>query len=330
MATIKDVAHRAGVSISTVSHVLNQTRFVSQESTQRVQEAIAELNYAPNSLARGLKLNSSKSIGMLVTTSSNPFFAEVIRGVEANCFTNGYNLILCNTENQQHRQQSYLKMLLEKRVDGLLVMCSEISQQLLSLLKTQNTPQVVMDGGWPCDFADLIQDNSRHGAYLATNHLIRQGYQEIGCLTGPMDHFQAQQRLHGFKQALREAQLPVHNEWILEGDFNSKSGFELMQQLLSQNSQPKALVTGNDLMAIGAISAAFTQDIKIPQNMAVVGYDDIEPASYSIPPLTTIRQPAYHLGEQSVQLLLRRIQEPARAIERLLLEPELVIRQSAL
>ena len=148
MATIKDVASRAGVSISTVSHVLNHTRRVSEDATQKVLEAVAELNYAPNSVARSLKINSTKTIGMLVTTSANPFFAEVVQGVEAYCFEQGYSLILCNTENQPPRQQHYLRMLMEKRVDGLLVLGTDIDTQFRDMLRIhKKVPQVVLDWG---------------------------------------------------------------------------------------------------------------------------------------------------------------------------------------
>ncbi|WP_368225571.1 LacI family DNA-binding transcriptional regulator, partial [Aeromonas sp. R1-1] len=184
MANIKEVAALAGVSTTTVSHVINETRFVAEETRERVFAAMRELNYAPSLVARSLKVKETNSIGMLVTTSSNPFFAEVVRGVERYCFEQGYNLMLGNTEGQAETALSYLKMMLRKRVDGLLIMCSEGQQEVFNQLDWLKTlPVVVMDWGLVSEDVDLIADNSFHGGYLATRHLIELGHTAIGCIT---------------------------------------------------------------------------------------------------------------------------------------------------
>ena len=175
MATIKEVAERAGVSTATVSHVINQTRFVAQTTCERVWQTMRELNYAPSAVARSLKVQTTNSIGMLVTSSTNPFFAEVVRGVERYCFSRGYNLILCNTEGNAQTASSYLQMLIRKRIDGLLVMCTDTHTGLFEQLQLQqDLPLVVMDWGPSMPHSDRIQDNSQHGGYLATRHLIDQ------------------------------------------------------------------------------------------------------------------------------------------------------------
>ncbi|EHA1081681.1 transcriptional repressor PurR [Photobacterium damselae subsp. damselae] len=329
MATIKDVAKYAGVSTSTVSHVLNKTRFVSEEISQRVMDAVEVLNYAPSALARSLKVNQTSTIGMLVTTSTNPFFGEVVKGVERRCYQKGYNLILCNTEGDTERMHSNVDMLLQKRVDGLLIMCSEVEPNDYDLFgRHKPIPTVIMDWG-PTNFpSDKIQDNSHHGGYLATQHLIDQGHTEIGCITGPLDKMTAQQRLSGFVQAMGENHLSIKKEWIIEGNFECDGGEEAFDKLIVQKSIPSALFICNDMMAMGAISSAFKHKIQIPNDMSIIGYDDIKLAQYMTPSLTTIHQPKYRLGQQAIDLLLDNIINKRVDNKIIQLEPTLVIRNS--
>jgi LacI family purine nucleotide synthesis repressor len=183
---------------------------VAEETRERVFAAMRELNYAPSLVARSLKVKETNSIGMLVTTSSNPFFAEVVRGVERYCFEQGYSLILCNTENQPPRQQHYLRMLMEKRVDGLLVLGTDIDTPLRDMLRIhKNVPQVVLDWGTECDFANVINDNARIGARLAVRHLLEQGHTDIVCITGQISKPTTQQRLAGVRDALGEQGLTL-------------------------------------------------------------------------------------------------------------------------
>ena len=329
MATIKDVASRAGVSISTVSHVLNHTRRVSEDATQKVLEAVAELNYAPNSVARSLKINSTKTIGMLVTTSANPFFAEVVQGVEAYCFEQGYSLILCNTENQPPRQQHYLRMLMEKRVDGLLVLGTDIDTPLRDMLRIhKNVPQVVLDWGTECDFANVINDNARIGARLAVRHLLEQGHTSIVRITGQIDKPTTQQRLDGARDALGEQGLTLKDEQIFEGDYESQSGYDAMQRILALTPRPTAVFAFDDPMAIGAICAAWEAGVKVPDDISMIGYDDVEMARFSSPPLTTIRHPKAELGLLAVQQLVSRIRNKALEVESMTVQPELIVRRS--
>ena len=329
MATIKDVAARAGVSISTVSHVLNHTRRVSEDATRNVLEAVAALNYAPNSVARSLKVNHTRTIGLLVTASANPFFAEVIRGVEDYCFNQGYSLILCNTENRLERQRHYLRMLMEKRVDGLLVICTDIDAEIQALLRSyQSVPQVVMDWGGQCDFANVINDNVRIGAYLAGQYLVSQGHRELVCITGQLSKQTTQQRLDGVRDALAEAGLSLAEENILEGDYEMQSGFDAMQQLLTRPEKPTAVFAFDDPMAIGAICAATQAGFRVPEDISIVGYDDVEMARFSSPPLTTIRHPKAELGQLAVELLVSRVRNKELTVEALNVQPELVVRNS--
>ena len=309
MANIKEVAALAGVSTTTVSHVINETRFVAEETRERVFAAMRDLNYAPSLVARSLKVKETNSIGMLVTTSSNPFFAEVVRGVERYCFEQGYNLMLGNTEGQAETALSYLKMMLRKRVDGLL-------------------PVVVMDWGLVSEDVDLIADNSFHGGYLATRHLIELGHTAIGCITGPHSRAPANQRQAGFEQALQEVGLIVNQEWIQEGDFDCASGHQAMIRLLALPERPTALFVCNDMMAMGAISAAHQAGLVIPRDISIVGYDNVALAEFMSPPLTTVNQPKEELGRLAVTRLLARINGEAVENHLITVDPDLVIRQS--
>ncbi|QUJ69661.1 substrate-binding domain-containing protein (plasmid) [Photobacterium sp. GJ3] len=329
MATMKDIARLAGVSTSTVSHVINKSRFVSEEIAARVNRAAKELNYAPSALARSLKVNRTQTIGMLVTTSTNPFFGEVVKGVERSCYQKGYNLILCNTEGDNERMKASIDTLLQKRVDGLLLMCSTLEGERIEVFdRYPDIPVVVMDWG-PMSFAsDKIQDNSYQGGYLAAQYLIQSGHREIGCITGPLVRHQAQIRYEGYKRAMNEAGLPIQPDWIVESDFECDGGYRAFQQICASGSLPTALFVCNDMMAMGVIHAAYEQGIRIPDDLSIIGYDDIHIAKFMTPSLTTIHQPKYRLGQAAVETLLKRINKEITDTQVVQLEPTLVKRQS--
>ncbi|MFM2483553.1 substrate-binding domain-containing protein [Celerinatantimonas yamalensis] len=330
MATMKDVARRAGVSTSTVSHVLNQTRFVSDSIVERVKIATQELHYSPSALARSLKINSTQTLGMLLTTSCNPFFAEVLKGVERRCYERGYHLILCNTEGDLKRMQANIQMLLQRRVDGLLLMCGELDTPSLEPFNGGQlaVPSVVMDWGPEAQYSDKIRDNSLQGGYLATHHLITQGFTQIGCLTGPLNRHTASRRLAGFHQAMQHAQLPVNSQWIASGSFDCKGGEQAFMTLHSRGMLPDALFVCNDMMAMGVLHRCAELGIRVPEQLSIIGYDDIELAQYLVPALTTIHQPKYRMGQQAVDRLIERIQHPDMPATMIELEPTLVQRDS--
>ena len=224
MATIKDVAKMAGVSTTTVSHVINKTRFVAEDTEKLVLQAIKDLNYSPSAVARSLKINTTKSIGMIVTTSETPYFAEIIHAVEEHCYRQGYSLFLCNTQNNAEKIRNHLDMLAQKRVDGILVMCSEYLPDSLNILTNFETiPMVVMDWGPNVD-TDIIQDNSFNGGYLATQHLIENGHKHIGIIAGELSKTTAKTRYEGFVHAMQEAGLTINPNWVMEGFFEPEDG----------------------------------------------------------------------------------------------------------
>nr|CBX71978.1 ribose operon repressor [Yersinia enterocolitica W22703] len=220
MATMKDVARLAGVSTSTVSHVINKNRFVSDPIRDKVLAAIKQLNYAPSALARSLKLNETRTIGMLVTASSNPFYAEVVRGVERSCYERGYSLILCNTEGDIDRMSRSIETLMQKRVDGLLLMCTESHRPSQDILRCYPSLPIIMMDWAPFEGVnDVIQDNSLLGGEMATSYLIARGYTRIACIAGPQDKTPAKERLQGFRQAMDRAGLPVLPDYEVASDF---------------------------------------------------------------------------------------------------------------
>ncbi|EJL6479096.1 substrate-binding domain-containing protein [Vibrio cholerae] len=329
MATMKDIARLAGVSTSTVSHVINKSRFVSDEIAERVNNAAQQLNYAPSALARSLKMNRTKTIGMLVTTSTNPFFGEVVKGVERSCYHQGYNLILCNTEGDNQRMKASINTLLQKRVDGLLLMCSTLEGERLDVFdRYPDIPIVVMDWG-PILFAsDKIQDNSLQGGYMAAKHLIECGHKEIGCITGPLIRHQAQMRYEGYKRALAEAGIAINPDWIVESDFECEGGYQAFEKLYQRGKLPSALFVSNDMMAMGVIQAASQRGLRVPDDLSLIGYDDVHIAKFMTPALTTIHQPKYRLGKAAIDTLLYRLENPDTTAQVVQLEPTLVARNS--
>ncbi|WGL99541.1 HTH-type transcriptional repressor PurR [Arsenophonus sp. aPb] len=330
MATIKDVAKLAGVSTTTVSHVINNTRFVAKETKTIVWAAIKTLNYSPSAVARSLKVNHTKSIGLLATSNEAPYFAEVIESVENNCYSQGYTLILCNSHNNLNKQQAYLQMLAQKRVDGLLVMCSEYPKQLLRMLEEyRNIPMVVMDWGQAHgDFTDVIIDNAVYGGYLAGRYLIERGHRDLGIISGPLKRNTGSGRRQGFLNAMKEANIQPLDKWIVEGDFEPTSGYDAMKQILNHQQRPTAIFCGGDIMAMGAICAANELGIRVPQDISIIGYDNVRNARFFTPALTTIHQPKERLGQMAFTMLLDRIINKRKNAQTIEIHPELIERRS--
>lgn len=328
MATMKDVAEKSGVSVATVSHVINKTRFVSQEITDRVNRAVRELNYYPSVVAQSLKNNRTKTIGMMVPNNSNPFFADLVRGVEDACYDRGYNLILCNTDDHSGKQLNYLKVLVAKQVDGLIVVATDREDEMAGLLARQSVPVSLIDRDVPGLDADYFRSDNELGGYLATRHLIDLGHERIGIITGPEKLNTSIRRIAGFHRAMGEAGLKVRVQWQATGNFSSSGGYAAMKQLLALSDRPSAIVAGNDLMAVGSLCAAYESGFKVPDDISVVGYDDILLASHTCPPLTTVSQPKHKLGQMTAKALLARIENSDLPNQSVLLAPRLVIRNS--
>jgi LacI family transcriptional regulator len=328
MATMKQVAEKAGVSTTTVSHVINDTRVVSGEVRDRVQAAIQELRYIPSAVARSLKNDKTHTLGMLVPNSSNPYFAELIQGIEDAAFALGYSIILCNSCDDPKKQVAYIRVLMEKRIDGLILVSSGFDPELARLLGSEAMPKVLVDRELPGVAADFVESDHEHAGYLATKYLIDLGHRDIACVSGPEELLSSSARVTGYRRALEEAGIAPRAEHLLYADFSGKGGFDAFRRLLSLRSRPTAVFSGNDLMAIGGICAANELGLRVPDELSVVGYDDIALASYCNPPLTTVSQPKREIGALTARILVERIENTQMALRRELLQPVLVVRKS--
>ncbi|WP_447784449.1 LacI family DNA-binding transcriptional regulator [Pseudomonas germanica] len=327
MATIKDVAALAGISYTTVSHVVNNTRPVSQEVRLKVEAAIKSLDYVPSAVARSLKAKTTATIGLLVPNSLNPYFAELARGIEDYCERNGYCVILCNSDDNPEKQRSYLRVLLEKRIDGLIVASAGGDSGLAQGLAGLKTPMVIVDRGLDGVDADLVRIDHEYGAYLATRHLLELGHRDIATIGGPASTSVAQMRLAGYCRALKEAGVEVRPERMLESDFTSTGGYSAAAILLEGNP-PSAIFAGNDMIGIGVLRAAAERNVRVPSELSVIGFDDIQMSRYVYPALTTVGQSILQLGEMAAEVLLRRIATPNLGTDQRIVTPSIVLRES--
>ncbi len=307
MPTIKEVAERAGVSPTTVSHVINNTRVVSDEVRKRVQMAMDELGYRPNALARSLRRGETRTLGLILPDSANPFFAEISRAIETSAFGLGYSVILCNTEGDADKEGLYLDVLTQRQVDGIIFVASGDRSESLGELLRRRLPSVVVDRELPHLEVDTVLADNLEGGRLAAQHLIGLGHRRIGCISGPSDLTPSAQRVTGYRRALHDAGLTVDEALIRPGNFHLESGRAGAQALLALADPPTALFACNDLMAMGVLRAAHEGGRSVPQDLAVVGFDDIDLASYTSPPLTSVAQPTQAMGERAVRLLIERI-----------------------
>ncbi len=326
MPTIQEVAEKAGVSPTTVSHVINKSRVVADETRQRVEAAMEELHYRPNALARSLRRGQTHTLGLILPDSANPFFAEIGHSIEAAAFDQGYSVVLCNTEGDLDKEELYVDVLTKKQVDGIIfVAAGEQSDSLRTLLHHQ-LPVVVVDRDLADAEIDAVLTDNRQGGYLATQHLIRLGHRRIGCIAGPSHLTPSAQRVTGYREALNEAGLPIDDALIMRGDFHPQSGYHAARSLLERPTAPTALFACNDLMALGALRAAAEAGRSVPGQFAIVGFDDIELASFTSPPLTTIAQPKSDLGRLAVGWLIEHIADKTRPARRELLPTRLIVR----
>ena len=326
MANIKDVALHASVSVTTVSHVVNGTRFVSEVARQRVEAAVRELGYVPSAVARSLKHNTTRTFGMVIPNNSNPYFAEIIQGVEARCFAAGYNVILCNSNDDPERQAAYLRVLAEKRIDGLIFVVTGSDAVVRATLGGINTPLVLLDREVSGVSSDLVEVNHVLGSQMATEHLLELGHPRVACISGPPGLSPSSQRRAGWKDALEKAGVERKESDLARGDFTARGGYLAMQTLLKRRPRPTAVFACNDLMAVGALTAAREAGIAVPQQLSIVGFDDIELAAFSAPPLTTVAQPKLEIGTLAAELLLERVSASRSESRRVILDPKIKVR----
>jgi len=327
-ASIADVARESGVSIFTVSAVINNKTHVSKARRQRVEDAIRKLNYRPNLIARSLIKQKTQTIGMIVTDIANPFFPMVVRGAEDAAHKHGYNLLLCNSDDVDEKEEKELELLLSKRVDGILLTktAGDFRPSLRQMIKDVNIPFVLVMRTYPQLTKDAVISDDYQGAYEAVRHLARAGRRRIGLVSGPMKVSNAKERYRGFREALEAEKLPYEPELVTEGDYRIESGFRAGHALLSQ--RPDGIYCANHLMTIGLLKAAGEIGLTCPEDFGLVSFDDYPWLGVFRPRLTTVELPKHQLGSEAAELLIRRIAGDTSAPVLRKLQPELRIRES--
>lgn len=333
MVTIKDIAERASVSVTTVSRVLNNRPDVSDKTRKKVKTIIEKLGYNPNSIARGLVLRRSFTIGLAIPGISNPFFPEVAKGVQSKAKDKGYSVILYDTNNDIEEEKEAIRILRCKQVDGMILSLSMENRDELLALEERGFPVVQIDRIIPeCTSLSVTIDNVM-SAREATQHLVELGHKYIAHISGSFYYKTARDRLCGFQQCIYENNLPYDDVYILEGNYTKESGYKQMKALLDKSPRPTAVFVANDLMALGCYEAIFDAGLSVPEHISVVGHDDIELSSIVRPGLTTVMQPKYELGQVAADVLIRKIEEKkddenTEHIGSVILDTKLVIRGS--
>jgi LacI family transcriptional regulator len=332
--TIEEIANLADVSRSTVSRVLNNHPSVRPEVRARVQQVIAEQRYSPRAAARSLASRRTDALGLLIPRSAasifaDPFFPHVIQGITETCSNRGYFLLL-SMVTAEREQDFFERVVAGHHVDGLIMLSSDIDDPILPLLIREETPLVLV-GRHPYLPVSSADVDNQDGALQAVRHLVELGHQRIATITGPLFMTAALDRRDGYKQALAEALLPVRPSLIVEGDFTQSGGYLAMQRLLELPERPTAVFAGSDPMAAGALRAIHEADLRVPEDVSLVSFDDLPLASMLTPPLTTVHQPLYELGAAAADLLLNRLLEPSaeQPPEHTRLATQLVVRESS-
>jgi LacI family transcriptional regulator len=313
---IKDVARAAGVSTATVSHVLNKTRFVSEETREKVLRAIESCNYYPNANARSLASGRSNTLGLLISDISNPFFPELVKSIETIAFERGHEVILANTDYDNERTLSNVRHFIERKVAGVVLMTSELDRNLIDELARCHVPVVFLDIGSAGVCMSNIVVDYEAGISEAINHLHWLGHRKIAYVGGPARLRSAIRRLEAFRDSMAH-QLPETTPLeIYEGDFRLEGGTRVAREMLALGNLPTAVVVANDMMALGLMKEFHERGLHVPDDISIVGFDDIAFAELSNPPLTTVCLPRVELGRKAVEALMATIEHPeSRGVE---------------
>lgn len=330
--TLKDIAFKAGISVSTVSLILNNkpTR-ISESTKSRVLNIAKELNYRPNQIARTLRNNRSKTIGIIVSDIQNSFYASIAKGLEDECNKFGWNLILCNTSDRFDREYEYIEILNSKGIDGIIIGMSSTgsykkAKYSIDLLDKNNIPFVLLDRTLKTPTCNIVDVDSESGGYIATRHLLELGHTNIACVTGPTYLEGTYSRLNGYRKALVDYGCHFSPDLIYNGDYSYDSGVRAAKSLISK--EISAIFAFNDLMAYGICHYLRSIDLFVPKDISVVGFDDIFYSKMTEVPLTTIRQPAYQIGQKAGNILIQIIEGISNGPQIYQFKPELIVRSS--
>jgi len=326
--TIRDVAKLSGVSSATVSHVINGTRFVTDETRQRVIAAIEALHYRPSAVARGLSTNVTHSIGIVVSDITNPFFTAVVRAIGDSALQEGYSLTVCNTDADILQERKVVHDLLAKRADGLIIAPVDSDAEHFNEIIQHGTPLVFIDRGLAPSVTSTVCVDNRLGTRQAIEHLIADGHHDIAVILGRRALQTSQERYQGYCDALAMRDIPLNDQWVRWSNSRLSGGFEAAQDLWAQAHRPSAIFVGNNQMTLGSLHALQQAGLRIPADMAVIGFDDHDWAPIFTPPLTVVRQPTGEIGHLAVEALFRLMEGRSAQAEVIRLMPELVVRGS--
>lgn len=327
--TIADVAAAAGVSITTVSHALSGKRAVSEATRTRILDVVEELDYRPNVVAQGLRFHRTQTIAFLMVDIANPFYPAVARAINDVLSEAGYLQLIGNTDNDESAERALLRDVVARRVDGIIMSSMSLRSDDVRRIVGPDTPLVIIGGEVVDPGTDHVCADDAQGISEAVGYLVRKGSTPIGFVTGPAGRAPGPQRLAAFRVALEENAIVCDERWIESTPFTREGGFAAGIRLLSRADRPRAVMCANDLIAIGVIDAARRLDLRVPEDVAVVGFDDIETASLMSPSLTTIQNPASLLGHACANVLLRRLNGSRERHETIALPTTLMARQSA-
>jgi len=325
--TIYDVARLAGVSTATVSRALNGSGQIAQSTRLSIEAAVARLGYTPNPIARSLVTRSTQTIALLLPDIGNPFYAALVRGIQEHALLHDHTMLLCTTEGDPEQEERYLSLLHGKQVDGALVDGLVLPPERVAQFVRDGLPIVCLDRDVGAGAVPLVQVDNRLGARLATEHLLALDHRRIAHISGA-ELAIAAEREAGWLEAHTSRSVRPSPRLLARGGFSEAGGFAAAQQLLAAGGEPTAIFAANDLSALGAISAIVQSGLRVPEDISVVGFDDLALAAYATPPLTTIRQPAAEIGRRATQILLELVAGREAPAVRTLLQPELVVRSS--
>lgn len=330
MSNLKDVAKLAGVSTATVSRVINGSDKVNPDTKKKILKAINKLNFKPSRVAQSLRFKDGKRklIGLIVPDIQNPFYVDVIRGIEDIIYSSGFAVLICNFGQNSVKEKLYIELMEAESVDGLIVApVDEKDEKVIDLIRS-GLPVVCIDRGISDEPVDIVVVDNENGAYSAVELLIKRGHKRIAYVAGLPNIPTTIQRLDGYKSALQKYGIKYDEKLVVYGNSKHESGKKLSAQLLDLNEPPTALFTGNNLITLGALETIHSRGLNIPGDIAICGFDDL-PWSISLnPPLTAVSQPGYEIGRSAAELLFQRIADPSRGNVKLELKTKLIIRNS--
>lgn len=327
---IKDVAKEANVSVATVSRVLNDVPLVNEETKKRVLEAIEKTGYKPNAIARSLKIRKTNTFGIMIPDITDSYYTQVVRGVEDICSMYDYNIILCNTDFDSKKEETYLDVLIEKQCDGILYMGKGISEELKDKMLESKVPLVIgATHDYECTLPSVMIDNEK-AAYEITKLLISLGHRKLALFSdSDAKSLIAREREEGFKRALKEEKLEFPKEWYRIDTASVSGGYKMMEDLLKKKDLPTAIVvTSNDDAALGAIRKASEEGIKVPEDMSISGFNDFYISEWVKPSITTIAQPMYDIGAVSARMLIKMLNNEELNDKNIIVPYELIQRES--